>query len=81
MRDTIKMILAVLLVFICVVVVDTIQARVLKNSPVISWKEELYDDSFVARGIVMDTYYCVKDGDIITVSWEIKGSKFTCPRY
>lgn len=81
MRDTIKMILVVLLIFICLVIVDTIQARVLKNTPVISWKESLDDGNFVVRGIMMDTYYCFKDEDIIIVNWRIKGSDYICPRY
>jgi hypothetical protein len=53
----------------------------LKHSPIISWKEELNDDGFVDRGIILDTYYCTKEQDIVTVSWEFKGSKFACPTY
>lgn len=31
------------------------------------------------KGIIIDTYYCTNDSDLITVSWHFKTSKFTCP--
>lgn len=63
-----------------IVLLDTIQARIFKHSPIISWKEELPDDdSWVDRGIIIDTYYCTREKDIQTVSWQLKNSKFTCP--
>lgn len=80
MRKYLKIILIVIIVLVGVILVDTLQARVLKKSPIISWKEELSDDdSWVDRGILMDTYYCTKEKDIITVNWSFKTSKFTCP--
>lgn len=80
MRKNVKIILIVVVVLIGLVLLDTLQARILKHSPIISWKEELADeDSWVDRGILMDTYYCTKEKDIVTVSWKFKGSKFTCP--
>ena len=80
MKKSIKISLIVLLVVIGIVLIDTVQARVFKNSPIISFKSNLSDsDSYVDKGIIMDTYYCTKDRDIVTVSWHFKGSKFTCP--
>lgn len=67
-------------VLVGVILLDTLQARIFKHNPIISWKENLEDeDSFVYRGILMDTYYCTKEKDIMTVSWHFKGNKFTCP--
>ena len=79
-----KKIIRVLLIIICllfiIILIDTLQARIFKNSSIISIKEELSDgDSWIDKGILMDTYYCVKEKDIITVSWHFKGSKFNCP--
>jgi hypothetical protein len=52
----------------------------LKHSPIIRWKETLEDgDSWVNRGILIDTYYCTKEQDVVTVYWKFKGSQFTCP--
>lgn len=80
MRETIKMILVVIIIFIGIIVLDTIQARVLKNSPIISWKEYIGEsDSWVDRGIVMDTYYCVKDQKIVSIEWTTKLTKYSCP--
>ena len=80
MKKNVKIILIVVGVLIGLVLLDTLQARILKHSPIISWKEELSDDdSWVDRGILMDTYYCTREQDIVTMSWKFKGNKFTCP--
>jgi len=80
MNKRIKIILIIVAILVGIILLDTIQARLLKNSPFISWKEELEDDdSWVDRGILIDTYYCTKEKDIITVSWHFKNSKYTCP--
>lgn len=61
------------------IILDTLQARLFKHSPIISFKENLeIEDSFIDRGILMDTYYCVKEKDIVEVSWHLKTSNFTC---
>ena len=80
MKKNIKIILIVLGVLIGVILLDTLQARILKHSPIISWKVELADDdSWVDKGILIDTYYCTREQDIQTISWKFKGNKFTCP--
>lgn len=80
MNNPIKTILIFIIYIIVIILIDTIQARLFKNSPIISWKDTLSNkDSWVDKGIIMDTYYCTKERDIITVSWHFKTSKFTCP--
>ncbi len=80
MMKGLKITLIVTGIVIGLILLDTIQARILKNSPLISWKERLTDqDSWVKRGILMDTYYCTKENDIVTISWHFKTSKFNCP--
>lgn len=80
MKKEIKIILIVVGVLVVGILGDTLQARILKTSPLISWKENVEDnDSWVDKGILMDTYYCVEETDIMTVSWHFKTSKFTCP--
>lgn len=80
MKKISKIILIVILSIITIILLDTIQARVFKNSPIISWKENLEDnDSWVDKGIFMNTYYCTKDKDIVTVHWTLKTTKFDCP--
>ena len=80
MKKQLKIILIILGTLIVIILLDTLQARIFKNSPIISWKEEMADeDSYVDRGIIIDTFYCTKEKDIQTISWKFKGSKFTCP--
>ena len=80
MKKYIKISLIILLVIISIIVLDTVVARVLKRSPIISWRTNVSDsDSYVDKGILLDTYYCVKEKDIMNVSWHYKTSKFTCP--
>jgi len=80
MKKNLKIILVVVISLISIILLDTLQAIIFKNSPIISWKDNLSDaDSYVDRGIFIDTYYCTKEQDIVTVSWKFKGSKFTCP--
>lgn len=80
MKKNVKTILIVAVVFIGFILLDTLQARILKHSPLLSREEKLADDdSWVDRGILIDTYYCTREQDIITISWKFKGNKFTCP--
>ncbi|MBO5121242.1 MAG: hypothetical protein J6C28_06135 [Bacilli bacterium] len=80
MKKQLKIILIILGTLIGIILLDTLQARILKHSPIISWEEELADeDSYVDRGIIIDTFYCTKEKDIQTISWKFKGNKFTCP--
>ena len=55
--------------------------QVNKNSPIISWRfEDANDsDSYVDKGILIDTYYCVKEQDIITVIPTFKNTNYNCP--
>ncbi|HOO67763.1 MAG TPA: hypothetical protein PLC53_00120 [Bacilli bacterium] len=80
MKKSFKIILIIVGVLFGVILLDTLQAIIFKNSTFISWKESLEDnDSWVDRGILIDTYYCTKEEDIVTVSWKTKISKYTCP--
>ena len=65
--------LTIVITILSIVILDTIQAIVFKNSPIISWRiEDANDsDSYVDKGILIDTYYCVSD-DVITVIPNLK---------
>mgnify|MGYP005788807647 FL=1 len=80
MNKRLKIILIVILGVIGLIVIDTLQALLLKGNPILSFKVELEDDdSYAYKGIFMDTYYCVKEEDIVSVNRYLKFSKFTCP--
>jgi len=78
MKKIIKISIIAILIMISFILIDTAQARIFKRSPIISWKEKLDKYSWVNKGIIIDTYYCVKEKDILTVSWHLKNYKFTC---
>jgi len=80
MKKNKKFILIIILILVGIVLVDTLQAIIFKNNPYISWEESLADnDSWVIRGLLIDTYHCTKEKDIVTVSYKFKTSNFTCP--
>lgn len=80
MKNIVKNTITITLIIIGIIIIDTIQARIFKNSPIISWRKQLSDvDSYVDKGILIDTYYCTKESDIQTISYHSKKSKFTCP--
>ena len=45
MNTTLKMMFLIIVIFIIVIAIDTIQARIFKHSPLISWKESLEDSA------------------------------------
>lgn len=78
-KKTLKIFLTFILVTILLIVLDSLQVIIFKNSPIIHFKENLSDKSYVDRGIILDTYHCV-DGETINVGWKFKTTKFTCPQ-
>ncbi len=80
MKKSIKIILITLIVLIGIILIDTLQARIRKSSPIISWIQKLDGNSYVDKGILIDTYYCI-NGDVEDVSWHFKTTKYICPIY
>ena len=78
MKKSIKIILIILSLIVFFILIDTIQAIVLKNSPLISLKENLGEKNYIKKGLLVDVYYCNED-DTITTSTHFKTEKFTCP--
>lgn len=73
--------LTIVITLLSIILLDTIQAIAFKNSPIISWRvEDVNDsDSYVDKGILIDTYYCVKEKDIMTVIPTFKNTNYNCP--
>ena len=73
--------LTIIITIFSIILLDTIQAVAFKNSPIISWRvEDVNDsDSYVYKGILIDTYYCVKEQDIVTVIPTFKNTNYNCP--
>lgn len=81
MKKFIKLFLSAITILILMILIDTLQAYVFKRSPFIKNKQNLKGDSWVDNGIIIDTYYCVKEDDTVLVKQNFKSSEFTCPTY
>ncbi len=77
MKKSLKIFVIVIFIVISIILVDTLVGVLLKNSPLISFRDYLSQDSYRDRGIIIDTYYCNKEKD--NVSYHFKTSKFDCP--
>ena len=73
--------LTIIITILSIILLDTIQAVAFKNSPIISWRvKDVNDsDSYVDKGFLIDTYYCVKEQDIVTVIPTFKNTNYNCP--
>ncbi len=80
-NKVLTILLTIVITILSIILLDTIQAIAFKNSPIISWRvEDVNDnDSYVDKGILIDTYYCVKEQDIITVIPTFKNTNYNCP--
>ena len=80
MKKGSKIIVIVLVAILGLVSFDTLLARILKNSPLLSIKKDI-PNGYVKKGLLMDTYFCTKEQDLVTVSWHLKTTKFYCTPY
>lgn len=78
MKKFLKIILIVFMISASLIILDTLQARLFKNSPILSFESKI-NDGYVKKGILMDTYYCLKEQDIVSISYQFKTSKYACP--
>ena len=80
-RSKINTIIIIFVTIISIIILDTAQAIIFKNSPLIGTRDEYLSDadSYVDKGILVNTYYCVKEKDIVTIHVLSKLSKFDCP--
>ena len=80
-KNNINITLIVIGTIISLVLLDTAQALLFKNSPLIGIRDEYLSDadSYVDKGILVNTYYCVKEKDIVEVKVLFKTTKFDCP--
>ena len=74
MKKVFKIILIVLLFLMLIIVIDTIQAKVFDNSPILNVKEK-FNDYYINKGIFVNYYHCSNDEQKTT--W--KNTKYSCP--
>lgn len=79
MKKGLKVTLIILGFLVGIIVLDTLQAKIFKNSSIISWKQKLDGDSYVDKGLLINTFYCVKNKDEVEVNSYFKTTKYTCP--
>lgn len=76
MNKTLKIIIITLVVIVLVILIDTIQALVFNNSPILKIKEHYNGGMLYCKdvGMLVDTYHCVS-GKKHTV---VKGASYSC---
>ena len=77
MKKYVKIILIIIGILLIFLVIDTLQAKLLNNSPLIKISKNI-DGSNLDRldvGILTKTYYCVEDTKKTIFKWE----EYTCP--
>ena len=80
MKKKLKILIVVISFIIVIILFDTVQASIFKKSPFISWREKVENnDSYIDKGIIMDTYYCGKEKKNIEINWKLKFSSYKCP--
>ena len=76
MKKGLKITLIVLGVLISVIILDTLQAKIFDNSPILKIRDNLDGgDLYIDKGIFINHYHCNNDEKVTT--W--KGTKFVCP--
>ena len=77
MKKGLKITLIVLGVLIGIVVLDTLQAKIFDNSPLIKIRKNFKDGyvQYMDKGILVNHYHCVNNEEKTT--W--KGTKYACP--
>lgn len=80
MKKIIKIIMIVVILAIVIIITDTFKALIFKWSPLFSIRDENLadEDSYVDRGILIDTYYCVKEKDMVKVEWKFTINDYEC---
>ena len=79
MKKALKITLIILVVVGVIIAIDTMQAIIFKNSPLISFRHKLEENSYIDKGILIDIYYCAEEKDAVNISWHFKTSKYACP--
>ncbi len=77
MNKTIKRILSIILIIITFLIIDTIQAKIFNNSPIVKITEK-YSGNIILRtdkGIIVETAYCA-NGEVHTY---FKWNQYICP--
>ena len=76
MRKGLKITLIVLSFLVGIIALDTLQAKIFDNSPILKIRNNLDDGStdYVDKGIFVNYYHCSNNEKVTT--W--KGTKFTC---
>ena len=76
MNKSLKITLIVLGVLVSVIILDTIQAKIFDNSPLLKIRDNLDGGNsyYIDKGIFVNYYHCNNDEDVTTWKW----TKFTC---
>ena len=74
MKKSLKIVLISLSVVLMIIVLDTLQAKLWNNSPILKIRENLNTGTkdFVDKGLLVDTYYYSNGKKITLFKWEAR---------
>ena len=77
MKKGLKITLIVLSILLGIVIIDTLQAKIFDNAPLLKIRENLdkENDSYIDKGILTNYYHCSNDEKNTTWKW----TKYACP--
>lgn len=77
MKKWIKIILGIIGILIIIIILDTLQAKIFNNSPLLKIRKNYNDDStaYIDKGIFINHYYCTNKEEKTL----FKGTKYSCP--
>ncbi len=77
MKKGLKITLIVIGVLLCLVIVDTLQAKIFNNAPLLKIRENLDggNTDYIDKGIFVNFYHCNNDEKNTTWKW----TKYACP--
>ncbi len=78
MKKGLKIILIVIGVLIGIIVLDTIQAKIFNNSPLLKIRDNIDDETidYIDKGLFVNHYYCTNKEEKTL----FKGKKYNCPK-
>jgi len=83
MKKLFKYILIIIILIIAfildAIILDTINAKAFKKSPIISKHKVLDNYNYVDQGILFNVFYCHHSNDVLVVSWKLKFNNYECP--
>ncbi len=78
MKTIIKSIFIIIFMFLGIIIIDAVQAKIFNHSPIIRMREDFNGGNlfYIDKGFLAEHYYCVNNDEKTVFKWE----KYDCPK-